>query len=35
VKHREIAHSDDMELIEITAPAEFATHLVDAPAGRG
>lgn len=35
VKHREIAHSDDMELIEITAPAEFETLLVDAPAGRG
>jgi len=26
VRHREIAHSDDLELIEITAPAEFETH---------
>ena len=27
VKHREIAHSDDLELIEITRPAEFETIL--------
>ena len=27
VKHREIAHSDDLELIEITQPAEFETIL--------
>ena len=27
VRHREIAHSDDLELVEITAPAEFETHL--------
>ena len=26
VRHREIAHSDDLELIEITAPADFETH---------
>lgn len=26
VRHREIAHSDDLELVEITAPAEFETH---------
>jgi len=25
IKHRELRHSDDMELIEITAPAEFDT----------
>ena len=25
VKHKEIDHSDDLELIEITSPAEFAT----------
>jgi quercetin dioxygenase-like cupin family protein len=25
VRHREIAHSDDLELLEITSPAEFAT----------
>ncbi|MCR9254637.1 MAG: cupin domain-containing protein [Alphaproteobacteria bacterium] len=28
IKHREVRHSDDMELIEITSPAEFATHEV-------
>ncbi len=28
VKHREIAHSDDLELIEITQPAEFETTSV-------
>ena len=33
IKHREIAHSADMELIEITSPAEFETHSVSAPAG--
>jgi quercetin dioxygenase-like cupin family protein len=27
VRHREIAHSDDLELLEITSPAEFETHL--------
>ena len=25
VRHREVAHSDDLELIEITSPAEFET----------
>ncbi len=25
VQHREIAHSEDLELLEITSPAEFAT----------
>jgi len=25
IKHREIRHSDDMELIEITSPADFET----------
>jgi len=32
VKHREIAHSDDLELIEITSPAEFETRLETPPA---
>ncbi len=27
VRHREIAHSDDLELLEITQPAAFETHL--------
>ncbi len=31
IRHREVHHSDDMELIEIISPAEFSTHLVDAP----
>jgi len=31
IRHREIAHSDDIEMLEITSPAEFATRLVDAP----
>lgn len=31
VRHREIAHSDDLELLEITAPGEFATTLVTTP----
>lgn len=31
IRHREIAHSDDLELIEITAPAEFATTEVAPP----
>ena len=26
IKHREVRHSDDLELIEITSPAEFSTH---------
>lgn len=26
IRHRELRHSDDLELIEITAPAEFATE---------
>lgn len=32
IRHREVRHSDDMELIEITAPADFATHESDSPA---
>ena len=31
IRHREVRHSDDMELIEITSPAEFATHAAEAP----
>ena len=29
IKHREIACSDDFEVIEIVTPADFATQLVD------
>jgi quercetin dioxygenase-like cupin family protein len=32
IKHREIRHSDDIEMLEMTSPAEFATRLVEAPA---
>jgi mannose-6-phosphate isomerase-like protein (cupin superfamily) len=31
IRHREVRHSDDMELIEITSPAQFATHDAEAP----
>src|SRR6185437_15174571 len=32
IRHLEIAHSDDLELIEITLPADFETVEVEAPA---
>ena len=31
IRHREIQHSDDLELIEITSPADFRTESVGAP----
>jgi mannose-6-phosphate isomerase-like protein (cupin superfamily) len=31
IRHRELRHSDDMELIEIISPADFDTHAEDAP----
>ncbi|MEP3054679.1 cupin domain-containing protein [Ascidiaceihabitans sp.] len=31
IKHREVRHSDDLELIEIIAPADFATKDETAP----
>ena len=31
IRHREIRHSDDLELIEITSPAEFKTESADKP----
>ena len=30
IKHREVSHSDDLELIEICSPAEFETTLSEA-----
>ena len=30
IRHREVAHSDDVEMLEIVMPADFATELVDA-----
>ena len=35
IKHREIACSEDLEILEIVAPANFATRLVEAPAAEG
>jgi hypothetical protein len=32
IAHAELAHSDDLELIEITLPAEFETIETAAPA---
>jgi mannose-6-phosphate isomerase-like protein (cupin superfamily) len=31
IRHREVTHSDDLELIEITSPAEFDTAGAQAP----
>jgi len=31
IRHRELEHSDDLELIEITAPAEFSSEDCKAP----
>ncbi len=31
VRHREIRHSEDVEILEITSPAEFVTRVVPAP----
>ncbi|GIX10535.1 cupin domain-containing protein [Elioraea sp.] len=31
IRHREVAHSDDVEMIEITLPAEFRTEEAEAP----
>lgn len=31
IRHREVAHSDNLELVEITGPAEFATAAAEAP----
>lgn len=30
IRHREIAHSDDLEMLEIVMPADFATEVVGA-----
>ena len=34
IRHRETGHSDDLEMLEVTSPAEFATHPA-APPGAG
>jgi quercetin dioxygenase-like cupin family protein len=33
VRHREVAHSDDLEMLEVTSPAYFATAPAMAPDG--
>jgi mannose-6-phosphate isomerase-like protein (cupin superfamily) len=32
IRHREVTHSDDMELIEIISPAQFETNNAEPPA---
>ncbi len=34
IRHREIRHSKDLEMIEVVAPASFKTHSSAAPAAR-
>lgn len=31
IRHREVRHSDDMELLEIVSPADFSTNEAQAP----
>lgn len=31
IRHREVRHNDDVEMLEITSPAEFVTAVVVAP----
>jgi uncharacterized RmlC-like cupin family protein len=31
IRHAEVAHSDDVQIVEIVAPGEFATRTVEAP----
>ncbi|NKC29470.1 cupin domain-containing protein [Falsiroseomonas selenitidurans] len=33
IRHVEVAHAEDLELLEITSPADFATRTVPAPDG--
>ncbi len=33
IRHREIACSDDFEVLEVVAPADFRTRIVDPPEG--
>lgn len=33
VRHREVSHSDDLELLELTSPAEFTTAPADGVGG--
>ncbi|HMN80880.1 MAG TPA: cupin domain-containing protein [Burkholderiaceae bacterium] len=31
IRHRELRHSDDLEILEVVSPADFATDLEDEP----
>jgi quercetin dioxygenase-like cupin family protein len=31
IRHREVEHSDDLEILEITSPAEFKTEAAEGP----
>jgi mannose-6-phosphate isomerase-like protein (cupin superfamily) len=31
VRHRELRHSDDLEVLEIVSPADFSTNVTDGP----
>jgi mannose-6-phosphate isomerase-like protein (cupin superfamily) len=31
IRHRELGHSEDLEIVEVVMPAGFETELVDAP----
>lgn len=33
IRHAEVAHSDDVQIIEVVAPGDFETRKVEAPAG--
>jgi quercetin dioxygenase-like cupin family protein len=35
IRHREIRHSKNVEMLEVVAPADFATHDAPPPAGPG
>ena len=33
IRHAELAHSDDLEMLEVTSPAQFETRVVAGPGG--
>lgn len=33
VRHRELCHSDDLEVLEVVSPGAFSTRVLEAPAG--
>ena len=34
IRHREIRHSRNLEMLEVVSPAKFATHEVKAPVAK-